>query len=571
MRRAAVCCFFLLAASAFAGEAERLRQEIESLGFLNRLELTREQTLAILPFAERGAYLRRELDRQRDLASVRFHDALVRFREEDLRDEGLSFLVIAEAGGLDHALKLLGSRTAAALAPLEEQAAAHLLPAQRALALPRIDDCHPLDLLRTRRGTDYDDLRDDLARALANGRVAEGLASRYSRRDLRLRLTRLLDQVKDWDDWEYGRRREDLLRSLVPGYERAQVAAEIHRIYLARYGRVGLLADHLFREPMLAVLAERAGIDVPRLPDPDGRVTIEADLDAVKRKIAELKADINLLNLMNGLHLDREQLRAIGKAARGCRPETREARGEEDAPRLDALRDAYAALRSGEAVPAAVRAKLQSDAEKRGSGYLAARRREAEEARAKGIETVVEALSPEQGEVIRTYAPCLVPPRNLRDPVRAGQANDTEALESLVDRLRTLDLSGEPHAAADRVVKAIELHDGTLPAAERSARLALVVDVAREAQSLDDVGYAARRAELALRLRPIDRMETLKERLLELEGEEKVIREKICAFLLDPRIVPLVEDRLERLGKTSTARVAVPKAEGCKEGECGKQ
>jgi hypothetical protein len=570
MRRATVCCFLLVAGPAFAGEAERLRQEIASLEFLNRLELTREQAAALLPFAERGAYLRRELDRQRDQASVRFHDALVRFREEDLKDEGLSFLVIAEAGGLDHALKLLGSRTAAALAPLEEHAAAHLSPAQRALALPRIDDCHPLDLLRTRRGTDYDDLRDDLARALANARVAEGLASRHARRDLRLRLTRLLDQVKDWNDWEYAQRREDLLRSLVPGYERAQVAAEIHRIYLARYGRVGLLADHLFREPMLAVLAERAGIDAPVLPDPDGRFTVAADVDEVNRKIAELKADINLLNLMNGLHLDREQLRAIGKAARACVPEGTRARAEDNAPRLVALREAYAALRRGEPVPAAVRAKLQSDAEKRGWGYLAARRRELEETRAKGIESLVEVLSPEQGEVIRTYAPCLVPPRNLRDPVRAGQANDTEALEALVDRLRTLDLSGDPRAAADRVVKAIELHDGKLPAAERNARLALVVDVAREAQSLDDVGYAARRAELALRLRPIDRMETLKERLLELEGEEKVIREKICAFLLDPRIVPLVEERIERLEKATTANVPVPKAEGCKEGECGK-
>ena len=565
MRRAAVCCFLLLVGTAFAGEAERLRQEIDSLAFLNRLELTREQAGALLPFAERGAYLRRELDRQRDQASVRFHEALVRFREEDVRNEGLSFLVIAEAGGLDHALKLLGSRTAAALAPLEEQAARHLSPAQRALALPRIDECHPLDLLRTRRGTDYDELRDDLARALANARVEGGLVSRFSRRDLRLRLARLLDQVKDWDDWEYAQRREGLLQSLVPGYERAQVAAEIHRIYLARYGRVGLLADHLFREPMLAVLAERAGIDAPVLPDPEGRVTVAADVDEVNRKIAELKADINLLNLMNGLHLDRGQLKAIGKAARACVPEA-----TDETPRLDALRDAYAALRRGEPVPAAVRAKLQSDAEKRGWGYLAARRRELEEARAKGIGSIVETLSPEQGEVIRTYAPCLVPPRNLRDPVRAGQANDTEALEGLVDRLRTLDLSGEPRAAADRVVKAIELHDGKLPAAERNARLALVVDVAREAQALDDVLYAARRAELALRLRPINRMETLKERLLEIEGADKVIQEKICAFLLDPRIVPLVEERIERLDRATTAKVAVPKAEGCKEGECGK-
>jgi hypothetical protein len=320
---------------------------------------------------------------------------------------------------------------------------------------------------------------------------------------------------------------------------------------------------------MLAVLGERAGIAAPRLPEPDGRLTITGDMDGIKRKIAALKADINLLNLMNGLHLDRAQLQAITKAARACLP-TEKACEEDDPERVTALREVRDALRRNEPVPAAARTRLQSDAEKRGWGYVAARRREVEEARSKGVETLLDHLSAEQGEVIRTYAPCLVPPRNLRDPVRAGQANDTEALEALVDRLRGLDLSKGAREAVDGVVSAIEIHDGRLPEAEREARLSLVVSVAREAQSLDDVAYAARRAELAQRLRPIDRMETLKERLMELDGEEKVIREKVAAFLLDPRIVPLCEDRIERLAKAKAAKVDVPKAERCKEGECGK-
>jgi hypothetical protein len=569
MRRAA-CCVLLFTLVASAGEADRLREEIPSLEFLNRLGLSREQVLAILPFAERGAYLRRELDRRRDAVSVHFLDALVRFREEDLKDEGLSVLAIAEAGGMDHMLKTLGSQTAAALAPLEEGAAEYLTPAQRAIALPRVEDIHPLDLLRARRGSDYDELRDDLARALANARVEAGIAPRWQRRDLRLHIARLLDQVKDWDDWEYAQRREDLLRSLVPGYERAQVAAEIHKIYLARYGRVGILADHLFQESMLVVLAERAGIEAPRLPEPDGRLTVNADLDKVRRRIADLKADINLLNLVNGLHLDRTQLAAIAKAARACEQAPAKAEDTDDARHLAALRDAYAALRRGEPVPAATRTKLQSDAQKRGAGYMAARQREVLEAREKGVDALVTILSTEQGEVIRTYAPCLVPPQNLRDPVRAGQANDTEALEALVDRLRALDLSQNALGAVDGVVCSIEIHDGKLPTAERQARLSLVLSVAREAQSLDDVNYAARRSELASRLHPVERMETLKERLLELDGAENVIRGKIAAFLLDPRIVPLVEDRITRLAKATTVKVPVPKAERCKDGQCGK-
>ncbi|MHC4491006.1 MAG: hypothetical protein ACYTDU_05220, partial [Planctomycetota bacterium] len=93
MARAALA-IVLLASLLTAGDADRLRQDIGSLDFLNRLALSRQQTLGLLPIAERGAILRREFERERDALYVRFHDALVRFKEEDLRNEGLSDQVI---------------------------------------------------------------------------------------------------------------------------------------------------------------------------------------------------------------------------------------------------------------------------------------------------------------------------------------------------------------------------------------------------------------------------------------------------------------------------------------------
>ena len=98
----------VLASLLAAGEVEDLRQDIRSLEFLNRLALSRQQTLGILPIAERGAILRREFERERDWLYVRFHDALVRFKEEDLRNEGLSDEVMRDAGGTNHQLKMLG-------------------------------------------------------------------------------------------------------------------------------------------------------------------------------------------------------------------------------------------------------------------------------------------------------------------------------------------------------------------------------------------------------------------------------------------------------------------------------
>jgi len=567
MTRSAIGLALIVAVGA-AGETEELQCDIASLQFLNRLQLTRAQALEILPLAERGAFLRRAYEQEHDALCVRLHDALVRFKAEDLRNEGLSDEVMRDAGGTDHAAKLLGAALAARLAPLEEQAAACLTPGQCRLAVPRIEDTHPLDLLRTLRGSDFEELRDTLARALANARVAAGVRDRHDRRADRLAIRAILLEVRRLDDDEYLIRREDLLRSLVPGRERSQVAGEIHRIIAARYGEAGPLAQHLFRERMLPVLAERAGVAPFTLPPPEatGR-TVTGDLAPVKEEIAALKADINLLNLMNGLNLTPAQLAAIRKAASGCATAT--SRVEAPGSDMHALQEVYGALRRGETPPAGAMTRLQSPTAKRGAGYMQARRRELAEAQTRGLELLLDVLTPEQGDVLLTYAPCLVPPMNLRDPVRAGQANDTEPLMLIADRLRTMPLT---HDAAERCLAQAEAHHGVIPAGEREGIVNLLLRVARDAQALDDVAYAAERETLAARLAPVHRLTTLKDRLRELDGSDTVIRRHVVAFLCDPRIVPLVEDRLDRLEKgAACARPAdLPKAEVCEDGKCGR-
>jgi len=571
MTRAALA-IVLLASLLSAGEAECLRQDIRSLDFLNRLGLSRQQALGVLPVAERGAILRREFERERDGLYVRLHDALVRFREEDLRNEGLSDEVIRDAGGTNHAIKMLGNRVAEAMGPLEETAARLLNARQRKMAFPSQDDRHPLDLLRTRKGSDYGELRDTLARHFANSRVKAGLVPRHADREERLRIRALLHKVGRLEQGAYKAQREELLRALVPGRERAQVAAEIRRIYRARYGRAGPLAEHLFRERMLPILAERAGVDAPRLPAITSGRTVTANLTEVKREVARLKADINLLNLMNGLHLDYRQLKTIQKSAAACGEARARAPREEETTKktMAALREVYAALRRNEPPPASAVSRLQSPLAKRGGGYLRARQRDVAEARDCGVEKLLDVLSPEQGEVIRTYAACLVPPSNLRDPVRAGQANDTEPLERMLDHLRTLSLDQDPYAVADRFLCHVEAHDGKFPADERPCTINLVLGVAYEAQALDEVGYAAQRSELAGRLASVRRLPTLKEKLGDLEGADAVIRNKISAFLLDPRIAPLAKDRIQRQKSgTTLARGEIPKAEICT--DCGRK
>lgn len=563
----------LLALSVSAGEVDDLRQDIAALRFLNDLDLNRAQARALLPIAEAGAQLRREYDRDRDRLMVKFHSALVKFREEDLRDQGLSKEAIAAAGGLSHTLKELGNRVAAELAPLERKAAEMLSLQQRRGAFKQVDNTHPLDLLRRMRHSDFDELRDKLARQLARDRVKAGLVPDTQARKERLRIRSLLYQVKHWDQGEYMARREELLKSLVPGYERNRIACAIRDIYRARYGKAGPMAEHLFTERMLPVLAERAGVPAPKLPPlPHSGFSLPGDIDRIRAEVASLKADINLLNLMNGLHLTRDQVHEIMHGAERCAAALPKRDSVDDRTALPALREIYRALRRNEPVPQGAVSKLQSPLVKRGHGYANARRREFLEERERTVERLMGVLTPEQGEVLRTYKACLVPPQNLRDPVRAGQAKDFSAMERYVDRLRKLPLDENATQAADRVLKEIESHEGRFPQKERDCRLWLLLGVAYEAQQLDDAAYVARRAELAGRLQPLYRLETLKDRLMAIEGDATVIRRKTAAFLLDARIVPLAQDRFVRLTKPEklTKPGDLPKADICEDGKCGK-
>jgi len=537
----------LLPAGVRADEAAGLRAEIAALEFLDGLSLDRAAALRLLPLAERGALVRRDLEAERDRLLVRFHSVLVTFREEDLAD-ALTPETTARAGALDHELKEWNNTLADALAPLEREFAGCLAPAGRTKLMPERERSHPLDTLRAQRGSDFEELRDRIARELAKARGDAGTTDRAGERMDRLRIRKLLHGLRDWSDEEYLARRDALLDGLVPGWERSRVTAEIRTIYRKRYGQAGPLAEHWFREDRLALLARRLHLPVPILP-PRGYTgyTLPADLDRIRDEIASLKADINLLNLRNGLCLEAEQRHALAHALEPCvraRPDPIEAPA--DAAAIAALKEIREALVAGEEPSASAVRRARAPQLLRGSGYLRARGREYEEARTEALAKVDALLSPEQKEVLRTYKACLVPPKDLRDPVRAGQAYDPSILENLVDRLRAVPLDGHEEQCLDRILRGIEQTEGRIPDEERACALALMLGVACEAQSLDDVAYVARRNELAGRLAGLRRLDALKDRLLELDGAEKTIESKIAVFLLDPRFLATIEDGARR-------------------------
>ena len=118
-----------------------------------------------------------------------------------------------------------------------------------------------------------------------------------------------------------------------------------------------------------------------------------------------------------------------------------------------------------------------------------------------------------QKEILAGFSPCLVPPRDLRNPERAGQASDHSRAEQLLTRLRRMPPRKREEAirrVAERIAAKLAEHTGGLSAEERRAEVERVstfgqsvgVDVGSgktlvsDRHSVDQGRFPARRGDL---------------------------------------------------------------------------
>jgi hypothetical protein len=300
------------------------------------------------------------------------------------------------------------------------------------------------------------------------------------------------------------------------------------------------------------------------------------DRISLERELRALRADINILNLVNGLNLTPHQIVHLLRAAR----EAKEVQDDATPPPKDpevaakefrALERIRASLLAGDAAPEdAVR-----DLDNLRTRVRAPRRTGLETSkRLREIEDEVDAvLLPSQREVIRTYKPCLVPPQSLRDPVRVGQASDAGPMRRLLEHVVGVpaDRWGrEGPAILDRVLDAEQEHLGRLNAVEEKERREALVRAFEEARAMDAATFEMKKDLLAERIQPEDRIQSVH---LELEGiaDAQGRPGKTASILLDPRVVPILEKRLEQLkaaARTPVDLEAVREADRCKDGHC---
>jgi len=262
-----------------------------------------------------------------------------------------------------------------------------------------------------------------------------------------------------------------------------------------------------------------------------------------KDEIEELRREITILNLINGLNLTDHQAKEILKYA------------EEAKTIRDSVKEDYSLMETELKTALTELRDNLNDKNLRPPGELErhvtelnhrAKEKKKEFMRQlKEIEKKVESvLTPGQLEIVKGFKPCLIPPKDLKNPARAGQAFDSSPAERLLERARRIPegrYSIIKHRIADEYIKRIESHTQEVTESEREAKTALLLETLDKARMMTDEEFALNKKELVLNIIP--------------EKDELKRKDigRIERFLLDEKIINILEKRLnasQRQGPT---------------------
>jgi hypothetical protein len=308
---------------------------------------------------------------------------------------------------------------------------------------------------------------------------------------------------------------------------------ELHSLHKQRYARPGPISRHLLHPSVADQLCDIARMRVPEAISEATHVLTYGTqeypselIEQQKTEVQKLRAEINNWNLINGLHLSEDQIKEITTLY--------------DRARQPGWEIVERDRRSG--VP---------------RRQLFALEREVEQV-----------LNTGQREVLSEYKACLLPPKNLKDPVRVGQASDNSRYERWLERARKLPKDKLAKQINEGLEREAE-HFGELDRKERQQRVALMRRTVRKAAAMSDTEFELSKAELAAQIAPPDRVQEAKDKIATLSrelGETGVITQ----FMLNERFMDQLRQRGDQLAKGVSSKqtnlAKGPQADNCEEG-----
>jgi len=289
---------------------------------------------------------------------------------------------------------------------------------------------------------------------------------------------------------------------------------ELEAISKATHVRPDAIAKYLLRPAAAEPLCQLANVKAPRVVREaiDCRRWGTRDYPRVRceqdeRTLDELRTEINNWNLANGMHFSREQIEQLvylANEAERLKSTRRQAKSKDRLSRKDFDAEIVKLELAAEAV-----------------------------------------LRPGQLEVMDTYKPCLLPPKNLKDPVRVGQASDSTRLARWLEHAR-----GKPQRRVERMIERLiegEIaHLGPMDDATTEQRRNLLRETVRQASEMSDVEFALNKDDLADAVQPQDRKDEL---IADIDAlrRQRVQPGRTAQFLLNRGFAEVLKVRYEQL------------------------
>ena len=162
---------------------------------------------------------------------------------------------------------------------------------------------------------------------------------------------------------------------------------------------------------------------------------------------------------------------------------------------------------------------------------------------------VEQVLNPGQLQVLAEYKPCLIPPKDLKNPVRAGQANDSSRMVKWLTRVR--DVSKDKRAnCVERLIEREAKHFGELPGDQWDERADLLMRMIRKATRMSDVDFELGKEQLAQKIERQDIRDELKSEINSL-ARERGLPGVIAQHILKPKFIEQLQQRAGEQGAST--------------------
>ncbi|MDP8248475.1 MAG: hypothetical protein P9M00_10090 [Candidatus Tritonobacter lacicola] len=247
----------------------------------------------------------------------------------------------------------------------------------------------------------------------------------------------------------------------------------------------------------------------------------------------DIRREISLLNLVNGLYLTEGQIKKLADLSRradSLRDKLRQASADGEGERIEAFRKLREELVYGADVPDDIR----HDAVFRNHPPLE-HMRSFKFSMAGLAEEVGGVLTEGQKQVIADFKPCLTPPRDLKNPERAGQADNSSGIERVMARLRNAPprrYERIKEKVIDRHIARLSQHEGPLSGEQIDEERRRIYGIIDRAMHSSDADFE------------IDKKSLAEEFKGESDHPTQTMRRTLARYFLSPVSTRVLDDKL---------------------------